>query len=78
MATIEMDLKDVLAKIDQRLDRMEQKLEALPRMEAEISQLKDDVRDIKGRANAQIWALIIAVIGAVIATVIKSGFFQNP
>jgi hypothetical protein len=47
-------------------------------MEAEISQLKDDVRDIKGRANAQIWALIIAVIGAVIATVIKSGFFPNP
>jgi prefoldin subunit 5 len=78
VATIEMDLKDVLAKIDQRLDRMEQKLEALPRMEAEISQLKDDVRDIKRGANAQIWALIIAVIGAVIATVIKSSFFPNP
>jgi prefoldin subunit 5 len=78
MATIETDLKDVLGKIDQRLDRIEQKLEALPRMEAEISQLKDDVKDIKGRANAQIWTLIVAIVGALSGAVIKFGFFPNP
>ena len=45
---IETDLKDVLAKMDNRLDRIEQKLEALPRIEAEIAQLKADVTDLKG------------------------------
>ena len=85
MATIETDLKEIFAKFDQRFDRLEQRLdridqrlEVLPKMEAEISQLKDDVKDIKGRANAQIWTLIVAIVGALSGAVIKFGFFPNP
>lgn len=77
MATIETDLNKILEKIDNRLDRIEQKLEALPRMEVELSQLKDDVKDIKNRANAQIWTLIVAVVSALMAAIIRFGFFPN-
>jgi hypothetical protein len=71
---VETDLKDVLAKMDNRLDRIEQKLEALPRIEAEITQLKVDVTDLKGSQRSQIWVLIVTVVGAII----KFGFFPNP
>ena len=71
---IETDLKDVLAKMDNRLDRIEQKLEALPRIDAEITQLKVDVTEIKGSQRSQIWVLIVTVVGAII----KFGFFPNP
>jgi hypothetical protein len=71
---VETDLKDVLAKMDNRLDRIEQKLEALPRIEAEIAQLKVDVTDLKGSQRSQIWVLIVTVVGAII----KFGFFPNP
>jgi hypothetical protein len=77
---IETDLKDVLSKIDNRLDRIEQKLEALPRIETEVSQLKEDVKDLKGRATAQIWTLIgliSSVITAIVAAAVKLGFFSN-
>jgi hypothetical protein len=71
---VETDLKDILAKMENRLDRIEQKLEALPRIEAEISQLKGDVTDLKGSQRSQIWVLIVTVVGAII----KFGFFPNP
>ena len=78
---VETRLEDVLAKIDSRLERIETKLEALPRIEAEVSQLKEDVKDLKGRAAAQIWALIgliTTVITAIMAAAVKLGFFSNP
>jgi hypothetical protein len=71
---VETDLKDILAKMENRLDRIEQKLEALPRIEAEITQLKVDVTDLKGSQRSQIWVLIVTVVGAII----KFGFFPNP
>jgi len=77
---IETDLKDVLSKLDNRLDRIEQKLEALPRIETEVSQLKEDVKDLKGRATAQIWTLIgliSSVITAIVAAAVKLSFFSN-
>lgn len=78
---VETRLEDILAKIDSRLERIEIKLEALPRIEAEVSQLKDDVKDLKGRATAQIWTLIgliSSVITAIVAAAVKLGFFSNP
>ena len=81
---IETDLKDILAKLDNRLERIETKLEILPKIEAEVAQLKEDVKnlkedvkDLRGRANAQIWALIITIIGATIAAIIKFGFLTQ-
>ncbi len=75
---IETDLKDILAKLDHRLERIETKLEVLPKIEAEVAQLKEDIKDLKGRANAPIWALIITVIGATIAAIIRFGFLTKP
>jgi predicted nuclease with TOPRIM domain len=101
---IETDLKDILAKLDNRLERIETKLEVLPKIEAEVSQLKEDVRNLKGietklevlpkietevsqikedvkdlkeTATAQIWALIVTVIGATVAAMIKFGFLTK-
>jgi tetrahydromethanopterin S-methyltransferase subunit G len=75
---IETDLKDVLSKIDNRLDRIEKKLEALPRIEARLDGLDKRVENLEGSQRSQIWALIITVIGATITAVVKFGFFPNP
>jgi hypothetical protein len=55
------------------------------RMEGKISTVKnkltfirEDVKDLKGSQRSQIWALVITVIGAMIAAVVKFGFFPNP
>jgi prefoldin subunit 5 len=74
---IETDLKDILAKLDNRLERIETKLEVLPKIETEVSQLKEDVKDLKERETAQIWALIVTVIGATVAAIIKFGFLTK-
>ena len=83
MATIETDLKDVLAKIDARLDRMEQRLEridqSLPRIEEKLDGLDKRVNRLEDSQNRQIWALIIAIIGALVAAIIRFGFLPpNP
>ena len=44
---IETDLKDILVKLDARLERVETKLEVLPKIEAEVTQLKEDIKGIK-------------------------------
>ncbi|GBF53747.1 cell division trigger factor [Microcystis sp. 0824] len=49
----------------------------MPKIETEVSQLKEDVKDLKGRATAQIWALIVTVIGATVAAIIKFGFLTK-
>lgn len=74
---IETDLKDILAKLDNRLERIETKLEVLPKIETEVSQIKEDVKDLKETATAQIWALIVTVIGATVAAIIKFGFLTK-
>jgi tetrahydromethanopterin S-methyltransferase subunit G len=82
---IETDLKEILDRINKRLDRMddrfgriEQKLEALPRIEARLDSLDKRVENLEGSQRSQIGALIITVIGATIAAVVKFGFFPNP
>ncbi|PZV22277.1 MAG: hypothetical protein DCF12_20730 [Snowella sp.] len=90
MATmIETDLKEVLDRIDRRLGDIESDMTTLKvsqaRIEGELSTVKnelafvrEDVKDLKNSQRSQIWALIITVIGATIAAVVKFGFFPNP
>jgi len=40
----------------------------------EVSLIKEDVKDLKGSQQSQIWVLIVAIVGAII----KFGFFPNP
>ena len=86
---IETDLKEVLDRIDRRLGAIESDMTTLKvsqaRIEGELSTVKnelafvrEDVKDLKNSQRSQIWALIITVIGATIAAVVKFGFFPNP
>ncbi len=86
---IETDLKEVLDRIDRRLGAIESDMTTLKvsqaRIEGELSTVKnelafvrEDVKDLKSSQRSQIWALIITVIGATIAAVVKFGFFPNP
>jgi hypothetical protein len=50
-------------------------------VKTELTLTREDVKDIKGRATAQIWTLIgliATIITAIVATVVKFGFFPNP
>ena len=87
--TIETDLKEVLgefkqefSKLNQRLDRIEGDLTSLKvdmaTVKTELNFIREDVKELKGSQRAQIWALIITVIGATITAIIKFGFFPNP
>ncbi|MEB3123295.1 MAG: hypothetical protein VKL41_18985 [Snowella sp.] len=44
----------------------------------ELAFIREDVKDLKNSQRAQIWALIITVIGTTIAAVVKFGFLPNP
>lgn len=83
------EFKQEFFKLNQRLDRIESDLTALKVSQAEIkgelstlkveiTLVKEDVKDLKVSQSSQIWALIITVIGATIATIVKFGFFPNP
>lgn len=76
-------------RLEQRLDRIDSDLTVLKVSQAEIrgdianlktelTLTREDVKDLKGRASAQIWALIVAIIGAIAAAAVKFGFFPNP
>ena len=86
--TIETDLKEILgefkqefSKLNQRLDRIEGYLTSLKvdmaTVKTELNFIREDVKDLKGSQRSQIWALIITVIGATIAAVVKFGFFPK-
>ena len=86
---VETKLEDVLAKMDSRLERIENDLTEIKVSQAEvrgdIANLKteltltrEDVKDLKSSQRTQIWALIITVIGATITAVIRFSFFPNP
>jgi len=79
---LETDLKEVLEKIDRRLNAIESDLTTikvdLATVKVEVGTIKEDVKELNGSQRAQIWALIITMIGATTAAVIKFGFFPNP
>jgi len=47
-------------------------------LKSELAFIREDVKDLKNSQRAQIWALIITVIGATITAVVKFGFFLKP
>jgi prefoldin subunit 5 len=44
---VETDLKDILKGFGDKLERIEQKLDVLPKVETETTQLRADVTDLK-------------------------------
>jgi predicted neutral ceramidase superfamily lipid hydrolase len=80
--TIETDWKEVLGEINQQLNEIQRDVTTLKvdmaTVKADLTTVKEDVKDLKSSQRSQIWALIITVIGATIAAVVKFGFFPNP
>ena len=76
--TIETDLKEVLTKIDSRLEHIKSGQTdikvSLARLEEKLDSVDKRVNGLESNQNREIWVLIVAVIGAIV----KFGFFPNP
>jgi hypothetical protein len=46
-------------------------------VKADLTTVKEEVKDLRGSQRAQIWALIGIIFTAVASAVIKFGFFPN-
>ncbi|WP_194017185.1 MULTISPECIES: hypothetical protein [Synechocystis] len=67
MATIETDLKEILANLTELRASQARILVKLDSLDSRVSQLEDS-------KNKQIWVLILTIMGATIAAVFKFGF----
>lgn len=85
---IESDLKEILDKLDRKLDNIENKFEQkldnlqkdvtdinlrLTKVETKLDGTVEDIKEIKGSQKAQIWTLIGVLITAVGGFVVAVG-----
>jgi peptidoglycan hydrolase CwlO-like protein len=89
---IESDLKEILNKLDGKLDNLQKDVTELKvgqvevkgdikRLDSNISTLKEDIKEIKGSQKAQIWTLIgvlITAVGGFLVAVGRSVLSINP
>jgi tetrahydromethanopterin S-methyltransferase subunit G len=93
---IESDLKEILNKLDQKLDHIDNKFEQkldhlqkdvtdinlrLTKVETKLDSTVEDIKEIKGSQQAQIWALIgvlITAVGGFLVAVGRSFFSFGP
>ena len=89
---IETDLKEILNKLDGKLENLQKDVTELKvgqtevkgdikRLDSNISTLKEDIKEIKGSQKAQIWTLIgilITAVGGFIVAVGRSVLTFNP
>ncbi|MEY4520386.1 MAG: hypothetical protein RLZZ499_2986 [Cyanobacteriota bacterium] len=104
---IESDLKEILNKLDQKLDNIDKKFEQkldhidqkfeqkfdhlqkdvtdinlrLIKVETKLDSAVEDIKEMKGSQNAQIWTLIgvlITAVGGFLVAVGRSLFSFNP
>jgi tetrahydromethanopterin S-methyltransferase subunit G len=85
---IESDLKEILNKLDQKLDNIDNKFEQkldnlqkdvtdinlrLTKVETKLDSTVEDIKEIKGSQKAQIWTLIGVLITAVGGFIVAVG-----
>jgi chromosome segregation ATPase len=89
---IESDLKEILNKLDGKLDSLQKDVTDLKlsqaevkgdikRLDSNISTIKEDIKEIRGSQKAQIWTLIgvlITAVGGFIMAVGRSVLSFNP
>jgi chromosome segregation ATPase len=89
---IESDLKEILNKLDGKLDSLQKDVTDLKlsqaevkgdikRLDSNISTIKEDIKEIRGSQKAQIWTLIgvlITAVGGFIVAVGRSVLSFNP
>ena len=75
MPTIETDLKDILAKIDNHLEKIDDRLSRLEtgqvRVEEKLNSLNSRVENLEGSQSKQVWTLIGIIGTTVIGVVIR-------
>ena len=81
---IETDLKEILNKIDGKLDNLQKDVTdinlRLTRVETKLDGTVEDIKEIKGSQKAQIWTLIgvlITAVGGFVVAVGRSVFTFN-
>lgn len=82
---IESDLKEILNKLDGKLDNLQKDVTdinlRLTRVETKLDGTLEDIKEIKGSQKAQIWTLIgvlITAVGGFIVAVGRSVLTFNP
>jgi chromosome segregation ATPase len=81
---IESDLKEILNKLDEKLDNLQKDVTELKigqaevkgdikRLDSNISTIKEDIKEIRGSQKAQIWTLIGVLITAVSGFIVAVG-----
>ena len=74
---IESDLKEILNKIDGKLDNLQKDVTdinlRLTKVETKLDNTVEDIKEIKGSQKAQIWTLIGILITAVGGFVVAVG-----
>jgi predicted nuclease with TOPRIM domain len=74
---IESDLKEILNKIDEKLDNLQKDVTdinlRLTKVETKLDSTVEDIKEIKGSQKAQIWTLIGILITAVGGFVVAVG-----
>ena len=82
MPTIETDLKDILAKIDNHLEKIDDRLSRLEtgqvRVEEKLNSLNSRVENLEGSQSKQVWTLIGIIGTTVIGVVIRYVFTAFP
>ena len=82
---IETDLKEILNKIDGKLDNLQKDVTdinlRLTRVETKLDSTVEDIKEVKGSSKAQIWTLIgilITAVGGFVVAVGRSVLTFNP
>ena len=82
---IESDLKEILNKLDGKLDNLQKDVTdinlRLTKVETKLDSSIEDIKEIKGSQKAQIWTLIgilITAVGGFILAVGRYVFSFNP
>jgi predicted nuclease with TOPRIM domain len=81
---VESDLKEILAKIDSKLGKIDDRLNNIEISQARLEEFEAQekiVTELKDSQNKQIWALIVLAFTAIVSLVIGLGkfiFFPNP
>ena len=74
---IESDLKEILNKLDGKLDNLQKDVTdinlRLTRVETKLDSTVEDVKEIKGSSKAQIWTLIGVLVTAVGGFIVAVG-----
>lgn len=73
--TVETDIKDVLNKIDQKLESLVESVNDIKvnvaTLTTKVDKLEEDVKEIKGSQRAQIWTLIGIISTALLGAIMR-------